>query len=105
MGLLWAMTLPGLACLLVVLAFVEVAWNRATGRGLLPWFRHRKSRSVAATGFEEVAALFQGSKHHEFEQRQTELMHREDGTDGAPPRIRVDLESGSVRVRRSDDPE
>lgn len=102
MGLLWAMTLPGLACLLILLAFVEVVWSRATGSGLLPWFRQRKSRSVAATGFEEVAALFQGSKHHEFEQRQTALMHREDESDGAPPLIRVDLESGSMRIDRSD---
>ncbi|RVW09298.1 hypothetical protein EGT67_10860 [Prescottella agglutinans] len=102
MGLLWAMTLPGLACPLILLAFVEVAWSRATGRGLLPWFHERKSRSVAATGFEEVAALFQGSKHHEFEQRRTTLMHREDGTDGAPPLLRVDLDAGSVRVNRPD---
>ncbi|WFR71272.1 DUF6191 domain-containing protein [Prescottella defluvii] len=32
-------------------------------------------------------------------------MHREDETDGAPPRIRVDLESGSVQLRKYDSPE
>ncbi|MGF7120156.1 hypothetical protein AB4Z09_18985 [Rhodococcus sp. TAF43] len=39
MGLLWAMTLPGLACLLILLAFVEVVFSRITGRGLLPLIR------------------------------------------------------------------
>ncbi|MFF2088090.1 DUF6191 domain-containing protein [Nocardia sp. NPDC058176] len=29
-----------------------------------------------------LAALFQGSKHHEFEQRQSTLMHRETPSEG-----------------------
>lgn len=33
------MTLPGLACLLILLAFVEVVFSRITGRGLLPLIR------------------------------------------------------------------
>ncbi|MCZ4527142.1 DUF6191 domain-containing protein [Rhodococcus erythropolis] len=48
----------------------------------------------------EVAALFQGSKHHEFEQRQIALMHREDGTDGDPPWVSVDPEANKVVLRR-----
>ncbi|MFE5479296.1 DUF6191 domain-containing protein [Nocardia sp. NPDC056541] len=55
MGLLMAMTIPGLACLLILLAF-------------------------------------------EFEQRRSTLMHREDPSEGAPPRDRVDLAGGSARL-------
>ncbi|WP_040866046.1 DUF6191 domain-containing protein [Nocardia exalbida] len=98
MGLLVAMTIPGLAVLLILLAFAEVAWNRLTGSRALPWTRARSGRPVAAAGFEEVTAVFQGGKHHEFEQRLTTLMHREDPSDGAPPRDDVDLTAGSARL-------
>ncbi|WP_431970696.1 DUF6191 domain-containing protein [Nocardia sp. bgisy134] len=101
MGLL-AMTIPGLALLLILLAFAEVLWNRLTGSRFLPWTKRRSGHPVAATGFEEVTAAFQGSKHYEFEQRQTTLMHRETKSDGAPPRDEVDLITGAARlVRRS----
>ncbi|WP_433724917.1 DUF6191 domain-containing protein [Nocardia sp. CA-129566] len=100
MGALVAMTIPGLAIVLSGLAFVEVLWNRLTGSRILPWFRHRKHTPVATTGFEQVTAVFQGSKHYEFEQRQTTLMHREDESDGAPPRDRIDRGAGSAKLVR-----
>ncbi|WP_327121775.1 DUF6191 domain-containing protein [Nocardia sp. NBC_01730] len=99
MGLL-AMTIPGLSILLIGLAFVEVTWNKLTGSRVLPWTRKRSGRPVSAVGFEEVTAVFQGSKQHEFEQRMTTLMHKEDKSDGAPPRDEVDLTSGSARLVR-----
>ncbi|MBF6299932.1 DUF6191 domain-containing protein [Nocardia amamiensis] len=99
MGLV-AMTIPGLSLLLIALAFAEVAWNKLTGSRVLPWTRKRSGRPVSAVGFEEVTALFQGAKHYEFEQRMTTLMHREDKSDGAPPRDEVDLTSGSARLVR-----
>ncbi|WP_330231882.1 DUF6191 domain-containing protein [Nocardia sp. NBC_00508] len=99
MGLV-AMTIPGLSLLLIALAFAEVAWNKLTGTRVLPWTRRRSGRPVAAAGFEEVTALFQGAKHYEFEQRMTTLMHRENKSDGAPPRDEVDLTSGSARLVR-----
>ncbi|MBF6205830.1 hypothetical protein IU483_17280 [Streptomyces gardneri] len=98
MGLLVAMTIPGLAVLLILFAFAEVAWTKLTGSRALPWTRKRSGRPVAAAGFEEVTAVFQGGKHHEFEQRLTTLMHREDKSDGAPPRDEVDLAHGSARL-------
>lgn len=98
MGLLMAMTIPGLACLLILLAFVEVAINRVTGTRFLPWTRKRGGTVASASGFEHLTAMFQGSKHHEFEQRQSTLMHREDPSEGAPPRDRVDLAGGSARL-------
>ncbi|MGW1737342.1 DUF6191 domain-containing protein [Nocardia sp. NPDC001965] len=90
MGVVWAMTLPGLVCLLIALAFAEVTVNRITGGRLLPWTRRHGSRTVAATGFEQVNAMFQGSKHIEFEQRQHALMHRDEESDGAPPLLAFD---------------
>lgn len=98
MGLLMAMTIPGLACLLILLAFVEVAINRVTGTRFLPWTRQRGGTVASATGFEHLTAMFQGSKHHEFEQRQSTLMHRENPSEGAPPRDRVDLTGGSASL-------
>ncbi|EEN86364.1 DUF6191 domain-containing protein [Rhodococcus qingshengii] len=100
MGTLFALTLPGLLVLLVLFAFAETLWNRLTGGRALPWTRGRTTRPVSAAGFEEVAALFQGSKHHEFEQRQSALMHREDGTDGDPPWVSVDPDANKVVLRR-----
>ncbi|GAA4480466.1 hypothetical protein GCM10023094_27040 [Rhodococcus olei] len=102
MGALWAMTIPGLVCLLVLVAFAETLWNRVTGGRMLPWTRRRGGRTVAASGFEEVTAVFQGGKHHEFEQRQTALMHRDETGDGAPPRVGVDIAANRVTVRRPD---
>ncbi|MET8779826.1 DUF6191 domain-containing protein [Nocardia sp. NPDC050713] len=99
MGLV-AMTIPGLAILLVALACTEVLWNRLTGSRLLPWTKRRTGHPLSATGFEEVTAVFQGSKHYEFEQRQTTLMHRETMSDGAPPRDEVDLSTGAARLVR-----
>ena len=93
------MSLPGLLVLLVLCAFVETLWNRITGGRALPWTKRRTSRPVAATGFEEVAALFQGGKHHEFEQRQTTLMHREDGAEGEPAWVAVDTDTNTVVLR------
>ncbi|MFI6604046.1 DUF6191 domain-containing protein [Nonomuraea sp. NPDC050536] len=54
---------------------------------------------VTAPGVEELAAAFQGSKRIELEQRQTELMLRDDETDGAPPTTRIDLTSGRAVIR------
>lgn len=99
MGTVFAMSLPGLLVLLVLLAFAETLWSRLTGGRALPWTRRRTTRPVSAAGFEEVAALFQGAKHHEFEQRQSVLMHREDGSDGDPPWVSVDPEANKVVLR------
>ncbi|MEV6364578.1 DUF6191 domain-containing protein [Nocardia asteroides] len=98
MGTVFAMTIPGLALLLILLALLEVVVNRLTGTRILPWTRKRTGPAVAATGFEHLTAMFQGSKHHEFEQRQSTLMHRETPSEGAPPRDRVDLTGGSAQL-------
>ena len=91
MGLLWAMSLPGLACLLVVLAALERLGLWATGRSWLPWRRRRPGADLSAAGLDELTALFYATKHHELEQRRTELVLREDIGAGAPGRLRFDL--------------
>lgn len=92
MGVLWAMSLPGLACLLVVLAALERLGLWFTGRSWLPWRRRRSTATVSAAGFDELAALFYATKHHELEQRKTELVLPDSADDGAPWRLRLDLD-------------
>lgn len=102
MGLLFALTLPGLVCLLVLLAALE-RFGLWAGRSWLPWRRNRPR--VSATAFDELAATLYAGKRAELEQRRIELVLRDDQHDGAPPRGGVDLAGGVVQlgpaVRRS----
>ncbi|WP_214325209.1 DUF6191 domain-containing protein [Nonomuraea sediminis] len=83
------------ACLLIFVVLLERLWKWAAGV-------KRSGRAVTAPGVEELAAAFQGSKRIELEQRETELMLRDDETDGAPPTTRIDLTSGRavIQVKR-----
>jgi hypothetical protein len=92
MGFFWAMSIPGLACLLVVLAALERLGIWFSGRSWLPWRRPKQNAVVSATGFDQVTALFYATKHYELEHRNTELMLRDDADDGAPRRFRLDLD-------------
>ncbi|MGX1810031.1 DUF6191 domain-containing protein [Nocardia sp. NPDC055321] len=99
-GVLMAMTIPGLAILIITVAFAEVAYRKVTGRTGLPWMRGDadEQRSAGAIGFEQFDAIFSNGKRAEFEQRQSALMHREnpgDGTDG----FTIDLTSGVAKLR------
>ncbi|WP_367127188.1 DUF6191 domain-containing protein [Saccharothrix sp. HUAS TT1] len=90
MGMIFAMSIPGLALLLLGLA---------TGEQLSRWARRRKGHPVvSATVLEEFTTLFQGGKHVELEQRQVSLMLGEDEESSAPPRGPLDLDSGRVRL-------
>ncbi|MEU4442225.1 DUF6191 domain-containing protein [Actinosynnema sp. NPDC050801] len=90
MGMVFAMSIPGLAVLLVGLA---------TAERLLRWARRRQGQPVvSATAFEEFTTVFQGGKHIELQQRQVTRMLGEDEESGAPPRGPVDLDSGRVRL-------
>lgn len=90
MGMIFAMSIPGLAVLLVGLA---------AGERALRWARRRKGHPVvSATAMDEFTTLFHGGKHVELEQRQIALMLGEDEEAGAPPRGPLDLDSGAVRL-------
>jgi len=90
-GVLFALTLPGLVVLLVVLASVEHAWSRAGRRSRL----HRRQRHALSAGGMDVfsAALFPG-KAVDLEQQRVRELRRDDVEDGAPPYARIDLDSG-----------
>ncbi|KAA2266506.1 hypothetical protein F0L68_01830 [Solihabitans fulvus] len=104
MGMLFALSLPGLVCLLVLLAALERFGLWAGRRSWLPWRRGRPADTggtpLSAIGFEEMAGLFYASKHDELAQRRTELMLRDEENDGAPPRGGIDLDGGTVFLDR-----
>ena len=91
MGALFALTLPGLVVLLVVLASVEHAWSRLGRRSRL----HGRHRHALSAGGMDVfsAALFPG-KAVDLEQQRVRELRRDDVEDGAPPYARIDLASG-----------
>ena len=90
-GALFALTLPGLVVLLVVLASLEHAWSRLGRRSRL----HGSERPALSAGGLDVfsAALVPGRAIDLEEQRVREL-RRDDVEDGAPPHGRIDLDSG-----------
>jgi Family of unknown function (DUF6191) len=96
MGWLWAMSLPGLACLLVLLVALERLGLWFSGHSWLPW--RWSKRPVSAAALDEVTALFYATKHHELQQRRTELMLREEAGDGAPRAMRLDLDHGTPTI-------
>ncbi|WP_435260424.1 DUF6191 domain-containing protein [Streptomyces sp. 1222.5] len=95
---IWATSLPALVCLLILFALTESAWRWFTGLGLIPWVRKRTGRSLSSIAFDEFTATVNGNKTAELEQRRVELLRRDDETDGAPPRSRIDLTKGTASI-------
>lgn len=63
------------------------------------------STRLAAAGVEEITAFWYGSKRDELDQRAAQSMLRDEDTDGAPPRDRIDLDHGrAVLIARQPDP-
>ncbi|WP_425554662.1 DUF6191 domain-containing protein [Kitasatospora putterlickiae] len=52
------------------------------------------------TAVEELHALFNANKRVQIEQRQAQLVLRDDERAGAPPGAGVDLDAGTAMVRR-----
>lgn len=96
MGVAFALTLPGLAVLLLAVAFLDQAMLRLRGRGIVPW---RRDTQVSSTGFDLLHAALSPGKQDELDQRHTEELVRDDEDDGAPPRSRVDLDDGVAYLR------
>ena len=104
-GLLFALTLPGLVCLLVALVALERFGLWAGRSSWLPWRRRaepsgRQPRraELSAAGLDELSGWLYAGKRLELDQRNTELMLRDDSLDGAPP-VTVDPVTGAVLVR------
>ena len=95
MGLVFAMTLPGLVLALLAVAGLDQLLLRVRGRGIVPW---RRDAQVSSTGFDLLHAALSPGKADELAQRQTEELVRADEAEGAPPRSRVDLDAGVARL-------
>jgi hypothetical protein len=95
MGLVFAMTLPGLVVALFAIAAVDQLLLRVRGRGIVPW---RRDAQVSSTGFDLLHAALSPGKADELAQRRTEELVRDDEDDDAPPRSRVDLDAGVARI-------
>jgi hypothetical protein len=109
MGIVWAVSLVTLVCLLMALVVLDQLGFKVAGRSWLPWRRGQRTRAAMETGVDQVTALFYATKHYELEQRKTEFMLRDDAEDGAPGRFRLELNSGVptfvVNTSGSPDPE
>jgi len=90
-GMLFALSIPGLACLLFLLAVGERA---------LRWVRRRRGEPPVLSGaaFDQMTLLFYATKQAELDQRQTESMLRDEEAEAAPPRGPIDLDHGVVRL-------
>ena len=100
MGLLVAMTIPGLAVGLIALAAADRLALWCGGRSWLPWQRTgRERREVSSTAFDEMHASLYAGKRLQLEQRRTEQLLRDDADGSAPPRSEVDLDRGTAVVR------
>jgi hypothetical protein len=64
--------------------------------------RKRPGTPVTATYVNEITALFYGTKRRELEHRDSVAMMREEDPQGAPPRLGIDLDRGTVVLRPSD---
>jgi uncharacterized protein DUF6191 len=94
------MSLPGLAILLTVLAFIDQLLLRAGRANVLPWRNGARQGQISATGFEQLHASLSPGKQTELKERQSALVMRDDEDDGAPPnRTTVDLDGGTAVVR------
>ncbi|WP_410634740.1 DUF6191 domain-containing protein [Amycolatopsis sp. cmx-4-83] len=68
------------------------------GRRFLPWHRRGDGpRMASAVATEEVEAILGGTKQHELEQRQVQLMLVDDHQ--AAGGTRVDLDAGKIVLR------
>ena len=94
------MTIPGLAVGLILLAALDRAGLWLHGRSGLPWFRSGH-RPAHAAGLDELQSVFYSGTRHAVERRRVELVLRDDEHDGAPPLVRVDLDSGQVLITRA----
>ncbi|MGY1618523.1 DUF6191 domain-containing protein [Geodermatophilus sp. SYSU D00691] len=91
-GLLVALTLPGLVLLLVAVAVLEQVAARVGRRG--PLSRRRRS-ALSAGGMDVFSAALAPGRAVDLEQQRVRELRRDDVEDGAPP-ARIDLDGGAA---------
>jgi hypothetical protein len=88
-GLVVAMTLPGLVLLLIAGAVAEQAWSRLGRRS--PLTRRRRA-ALSGAGLDVFAASLDPGRAVDLDERHVRELTREDTDDSAPPLI--DLRRG-----------
>jgi hypothetical protein len=91
-ALMSIVSMPALVILLVVVAGIDRIGQSANRRVRLPWRKEESGRPLAASGIEEMHAIFYAAKRRELDRRRTSLMLRDEEADGAPPHSTVDLD-------------
>jgi hypothetical protein len=81
--------------LLVVLAVVERA---ASGLHRASPLHRRRRNALSAAGADVFSAALEPGRAVDVDQRLASELMREDETDGAPPRSRVDLDGGVAHL-------
>ncbi len=92
-GVIFALTLPGLVILLVGVAAVEHACSRVGRRSPL---HGRERHALSAGGLDVFSAALVPGRSADLAQQRAREVRRDDVDDGAPPWTRIDLDSGVV---------
>jgi len=96
-ALLFALTLPGLVVLLVVLAVVE---RTASAMGRRSPLTRRDQRSASASGIDVLAGVLEPERRHETLEREGEKTRRWEGSDAdGSGKVGIDLDKGTFRYR------
>ena len=95
LGTLFALTIPGLAVLLVVLAVVE---RVASGLRRASPLHGERRHALSAAGADVLSTALEPGRAVDVDQRLASELMREDETDGAPPRSRIDLDAGVAHL-------
>ncbi|WP_344315503.1 DUF6191 domain-containing protein [Fodinicola feengrottensis] len=96
-----ALVIPALVLLLLVAAaFEKLVVKRL---GWLPWRKRRDpemfgAMSITGAGLDEFELAFRGTKPYRRDFKQSSLMQREEESDGAPPRTRIDLDNNVANL-------
>jgi hypothetical protein len=90
-GVVFALTLPGLAVILVLLAALEQLWSRLGRRSPL---HGRERHALSAGGLDVFSAALVPGRDVDLQERRVRELRRDDVDDGAPPYGRIDLDSG-----------
>ncbi len=96
MGVLFALSLPGLAVLLVALVALERLGLWFAGHSWVPWRRKQTGMPVSAATLDVFGGLAEPGQHIDREELHAKMLMREDDEEGAPPHTRVDLDAGRV---------
>jgi hypothetical protein len=94
-GVLFALTLPGLVILLVGVAAVEHACSRVGRRSPL---HGRERHALSAGGLDVFSAALSPGREADLEQQRVREIRRDDVNDGEPPHARIDLDSGVAHL-------